>query len=77
MKIFGDRNWTRFFLHFILGAIIGIVIGLSIFSQTGFASATDGSNAPLIAILSISSLSIGILGGIFGDDLWAQIHKLF
>ncbi|MEX2581376.1 MAG: hypothetical protein WD342_20130 [Verrucomicrobiales bacterium] len=77
MKNLGDRNWTKFWLHFAFGAIIGIVIGFGIFAQTEFASATDGSRTPILTILSISSLTIGLLGGLFGDDLWAQIHKLF
>ena len=77
MKSFRERNWTKFWLHFAFGAIIGIVVGFGIFAQTEYASSTSDSNTPLVAILCLTSLILGLLGGVYGDDLWAQIHKLF
>ena len=77
MKFFRERNWTKFWLHFAFGIIVGVVVGFGFFAQSEYASSTSDSNTPLIVIISLTSLSLGLLGGIYGDELWAQIYKLF
>tara|TARA_R110000850_G_scaffold62777_16_gene142533 strand:+ start:2795 stop:3028 length:234 start_codon:yes stop_codon:yes gene_type:complete len=77
MNSFRDKNWTKFWLHFAFGAVIGMFIGIGIFSQSEYASSTSGSNTPLILTLGISGIAVGVLAGVYGDELWAEIHKMF
>ena len=77
MKIFRGRDRMKFWLHFVFGAILGVVLGLGIFSQTSYASSTSDWEGPLTVILLGSAVVVGTLGGFYGDELWAQIHKFF
>ena len=61
-------DWLRFWLHFLFGAVLGFVMSFSVFDL-----AFEFSNSVTWALTLITTLSIAILGGLYGDPFWTRL----
>ncbi len=69
------RDWAHFWVHFMFGFVFGGIIGLGLFSRSPWVSSP--SLLPLILFVGVSAMVVGLLAGVYGDDLWISIRGLF
>jgi hypothetical protein len=61
-------DWLRFWVHFAFGTILGLIISFAIF---GFWF--DLSPMTSWALIAGTTLTIAILGAVYGDPFWTKL----
>lgn len=64
----GKYDWLRFWVHFAFGIILGLVISVAVF---GFP--LDLWSAARWTLIAGLTLTIAIVGGLYGDPFWTRL----
>lgn len=68
MMIEKPMDWLRFWIHFAFGAFLGFVFGASFFGLV-----LDIESPVRWLLVSVATLTLGVLGGLYGDPFWERV----
>jgi hypothetical protein len=61
-------DWLRFWMHFAFGIVLGLVVSFAVFG-----SWFDLSSIARLALIAGITLTVAILGGLYGDLFWTRL----